>query len=366
VTTVRSMAERSTRALRDDERQALERERDFLLGSIEDLEAEHAAGDLDDGDLESLRGEYTARAARVIRSLDAAEVIETNDESEGNRPLRRYATIAAVGLFAVGAGFAMANAAGSRTADEVGTGDIRRSSQQLILDASDLAAAGDYDEAVEIYGEAIELLPSDPEPWTYRGWLHFQQGDIDEAVADLDEARDLGPTFPDVWVFSSIVAMRGGDIDEAREALMTFDGLNAPPSMQQLVDQQRLRQNITSQLAERGDLDEAIGLYDSALAARPEDALLNAERGWLLALVADQAVRSGDTDSAETLTSSALEFLDRAVRLDPTLPDPYAYRAVVYAELLGDDERAKQDVKSYQETGQTRDDLDAILAQSGL
>ncbi len=270
-----------------------------------------------------------------------------------------------VGL-AVGAGVFVANAAGSRTSNEVGSGDIRRSSQQLVLDASELAAAGDYDEAIALYDGAIEQLPSDPEAWTYRGWLQFQQGDTDRAVADLEEAIVLGPAFADAWVFRAIVGLRSGELDIATNSLMTFDGLDAPPSMQQLVDQQRLRQNITSALAERGDLDRAIELYDTALAARPDDALLNAERGWLLALVADQAQRTGDTESAGTLSTAALELLDRAVELDPALADPYAYRAVVYAELVGNADRAEEDVEAYKATGQTRDDLDAILAQSGL
>jgi tetratricopeptide (TPR) repeat protein len=360
------MSEQTSRELTDEERHGLESERNFLLRSIEDLEAEHAAGDLGDADLETLRGEYTARAARVIRSLGAGEVLETDQGATRKKPLRRFATIALVGIFAVGAGFFVANAAGSRTADEVGTGDIRRSSRQLILDASDLAAAGNYDEAIDVYGEAIDLLPTDPEAWTYRGWLRFQQGEVDAAVADLDEAVLAGPNYPDAWVFRAIVALRSDDIDTATSALMTFDGLDAPPSMQQLVDQQRLRQNITSALAGRGDIDRAIALYDTALQARPDDALLNAERGWLIALVAEQAKRTGDTNSAQTLTKSALELLNRSVELDPTLPDAYAYRAVVYSELVGDAELADKDVEAYRASGAARDDLDAILDQSGL
>ena len=50
---------------------ALEEERDFLLGSIDDLEAEHAAGDLNDHDYETLCDTYTARAADVLRRLSA-------------------------------------------------------------------------------------------------------------------------------------------------------------------------------------------------------------------------------------------------------------------------------------------------------
>ena len=47
-------------------------ERDFLLASLDDLEAEYAAGDLDDDDYAALKADYTTRAARVIRELEAA------------------------------------------------------------------------------------------------------------------------------------------------------------------------------------------------------------------------------------------------------------------------------------------------------
>ena len=49
---------------------ALEEQRDFLLGSLDDLERERAAGDIDEADYEALRDDYTARAAAVLRALD--------------------------------------------------------------------------------------------------------------------------------------------------------------------------------------------------------------------------------------------------------------------------------------------------------
>ncbi|MCH7789496.1 MAG: ABC transporter substrate-binding protein [Acidobacteria bacterium] len=121
---------------------------------------------------------------------------------------------------------------------------------------------------------------------------------------------------------------------------------------------------LVRSLAAQANLKDLVDLsqYEIAVAGSG----LNAERGWLLALVADQAQRTGDTESAGTLSTAALELLDRAVELDPALADPYAYRAVVYAELVGDADRAEEDVEAYKATGQTRDDLDAILAQSGL
>ncbi len=355
------MAER-TKPLGDEERRRLESERDFLLESIEDLDREHDAGDLDDADYASLRDDYTVRAARVLRSLDA-DAVEIREVSTGRR---RWLWIAAVGLFAVLAGVLVARSAGSRTEGEVASGDIRRSSRQLLLDAADLSAQGDLEGAIELYDEALDIVPGDAEALTYRGWLRFQIGEEEAGAADLAEAVVADPDLADARVFRSVVAFRTGDLDTAVDSLRAFDALDPPPSMLQLVDRQRLRQNVTSALVAEGRIEDAIALYDSALATRPDDALLVAERGWLLALVADQAQRTGDEESAEALTTQAIERLDRAVELDPALPDAYAYRAVVRLELLDDSEGAADDVAAYEATAATRPDLDDILAQSGL
>src|SRR4051794_18690615 len=51
------------RVLGPDELAALEEQRDFLLGSLRDLDAEHDAGDVDEADYLALKDDYTARAA---------------------------------------------------------------------------------------------------------------------------------------------------------------------------------------------------------------------------------------------------------------------------------------------------------------
>ena len=50
-------------------RSVLEEEREFFLRSLRDLEVERAAGDIDEVDYQSLRDDYTIRAAEVVRQL---------------------------------------------------------------------------------------------------------------------------------------------------------------------------------------------------------------------------------------------------------------------------------------------------------
>lgn len=53
---------------RDDERD--DEEREFLLRSLRDLDAEFAAGDIDEADYHTLRDDYTARAAALLRPAE--------------------------------------------------------------------------------------------------------------------------------------------------------------------------------------------------------------------------------------------------------------------------------------------------------
>ena len=64
----------------------LEEQRDHLLASLDDLDAEYEAGDLDDDDYRTLRADYTARAAAVIRAIDGDDAdgaaIDQSDAEE--------------------------------------------------------------------------------------------------------------------------------------------------------------------------------------------------------------------------------------------------------------------------------------------
>ena len=68
-----------------EERAIREEERDFLLASLDDLERERAAGDVTDDDYRALKESYTARAAAVLRELDAGEFGQVADDESPER-----------------------------------------------------------------------------------------------------------------------------------------------------------------------------------------------------------------------------------------------------------------------------------------
>jgi hypothetical protein len=67
----------------------LEEERKVLLDSLRDLEAEREAGEIDDDDYATLRDDYTARAAKVLRRIEAAKAPPPAVRSGRRSPLPR-------------------------------------------------------------------------------------------------------------------------------------------------------------------------------------------------------------------------------------------------------------------------------------
>jgi len=122
-----------------DELAALEEQRAFLLRSLDDLDREHEAGDLDDDDYATLRTDYTARAAEVLHAIDdRRSVIE--DAQPTQRGVRRVLFVAAVAIVAVVAGLAEARKLAPRFPDALAFSAINALwSQDLATAKRDLA-----------------------------------------------------------------------------------------------------------------------------------------------------------------------------------------------------------------------------------
>lgn len=228
-----------TRELTAEERAALEDQRDFLLRSLDDLEEERAAGDVDDDDYEALRQDYTARAARVIRAIEAQR---TRVAASSPSPARRKLVVAVAGvaLFAIGAGVLVAQSTGRRaTADQI-TGDIRTTTRQELSLALELAAEGEYGEAIATYDEVLDSQPDNVEAMTYKGWVQVLAGDVSEGVVDLVEASRLEPEYPDAHAFLAVAFWQLSQadpdradyfIDLAWRSLDRLEALDPPPDL---------------------------------------------------------------------------------------------------------------------------------------
>jgi len=247
------------RELDPDVLAALEEERDFLLRSLQDLEGEHAAGDVDDSDYEELKDDYTARAAAAIRAID-----DRTAAVKSLRPQRNWKRTALalvlVGVVSVGAGWIVFRNAGTRAPGQGLTGDARQDSANLILQAQGLTGqaqaslqAGDsakalkqFESAVQAYDKALEISPQNVQAMTYRGWvLHTLALNSEASVGAefdrqarqyLDEAIATDPTFSDARVFRAILERNAGEFAAAKIDLDAIDMNAIPMYMIQMVN----------------------------------------------------------------------------------------------------------------------------------
>lgn len=241
-----TVTEPTRRRLDADTLAALEDQRDFLLGSLEDLERERAAGDVDEHDYQALKDDYTARAAAVLRSIEAGQQRAVRS---ARRPPwgRRLAVLGTVAAFAVLAGALVTQSAGRRDASDGITGDVRQSITEKLNEAGRRGAQGEVDEALALYGEVLEQQPSNPEALTYRGWLLTLSGEAQEGLSSLLEAATAEPEYPDVHAFLAIVLFRNGLVEEAARELDRFEALDPPASVRALTE--GLRAQIDEALA---------------------------------------------------------------------------------------------------------------------
>jgi tetratricopeptide (TPR) repeat protein len=217
-----------TRPLDPDTLAALEEQRDFLLRSLEDLEREHDAGDVDEHDYASLRDDYTARAARSIRAIEA------HHARAAARPPRSWprtmAAIAGVVAFAVVAGVLVARFSGRREAGDALTGDIRESTRTQ-LDNAQLALRQErYDDAIEIYDAVLADQPDNVEAMAYKGRAQIGNGDMN-GVLTLIDAAEANPDYPDTHYFLAGAFAIAGRYDSALQELDRFDALDPPPDL---------------------------------------------------------------------------------------------------------------------------------------
>ncbi len=253
-----------------EERDRLERERDFLLRSLDDLETERAKGAIDDESYEALRDDYTARAAAVLRSLadgepdgepDAPGVPVAAPVSTRRRVLAGLGILGFLALVAVVLGAALTDRLPGQTASgntEPFSGEsaaearldpeVRRARLESAVAANpdDLAsrlllaryleADGDLVGALRQYDEVLARNPRSAEAEAQSGRILYLTAraavttrpvDVDGlvagAVARLDRALEIDPEYPDARYFRAIVvANEYGDFARAQGDLQRY------------------------------------------------------------------------------------------------------------------------------------------------
>ncbi|MEA2826213.1 MAG: hypothetical protein QOG43_652 [Actinomycetota bacterium] len=271
---------------------ALEEQRDILLKSLRDLEQERAAGEVADDDYAVLKDDYTARAAAVLRTIEAqrsrgarrparrrqggarrrppglragAGAGAGGAPAPGTRPARarpaprragatrgpknqpvprRQRTLAisigvAFAIVAV-AGMSVVLFAGGRNPGQPVTGSVPgdTAAASRVDDALALENDGNAVEALQLYDEILADEPDNVEALAYRGWLLKRAGLPDQALVSLDRAVAVDPTFADAHFFRGMVLLQ--DRDDPAGAVVEFQAFlanNPPPDFVDAVGQ---------------------------------------------------------------------------------------------------------------------------------
>ncbi|HEY2429987.1 MAG TPA: hypothetical protein VGI06_13705 [Acidimicrobiales bacterium] len=255
-----------TASLRD-----LQETRDFLLRSISDLDRERAANDLTETDYRRLRDGYTARAADVMRRLDA---LGAGDDTEGD------VDDDADGLPAGPEAPASREPPTAPAAQDPGT-----------------LAAG----AVHVAAR----------PTRRHRWPGGRGG-----AGDGEAGRARGRRRRGVVALAVIVCFVGAAAGLViARASNRLPGQTASGSVT-LTDDQRLAQELVQArvLATQGKDLDAIKLYDKVLAVESRQPEALAYRGWLLRL-------AGVAGHDQGLLAQGRASVGAAVAQDPGYPD---------------------------------------------
>lgn len=236
------------------DRDALEVERDFLMRSLDDLDEERAAGNVDDGTYRELHDDYTARAAAAIRALDTGTEPSV-PEPQSISTLRRVLTIGGILGFAVVAAVLLSHAVGQRRPGQTITGNAQVDSGTTGATGDPAAAlaaaakrqpngyaariaygryllsAGALVDAVREFGAAARIDPSRPEPPTYAGWAgalasrqvpstKAQQALLTAGLERINEVIRDHPKYPDAHALKGVILF---EIEgNARDAIPSF------------------------------------------------------------------------------------------------------------------------------------------------
>ena len=241
--------------MNDAERAALEEERNFLLSSLQDLERERAAGDVEESDYEALKSSYVKRAADALRRLDAEhgevaaeEVLSTVSAHvvARSRWPRRLVSLGIVAALGIGLGVLVARQSGQRLPGQTLSGGTPNSTASLLSQARQLNFS-DPIAAIKIYSEVLKTNPDNVEALTYRSWLlaltardasdEIRNGAVQAAILGLGRATLIDDTYPDAHCFLGIVSFRfANDVATAKSELAKCQAANPPAEVQTFVD----------------------------------------------------------------------------------------------------------------------------------
>jgi cytochrome c-type biogenesis protein CcmH/NrfG len=223
----------------EQSREELEEERDFLLKSLDDLDRELTAGNIDPDSYRTLHDDYTARASAIIRTLADGEERETPREPNLPRVMK-IVTAMAIVIFCVLIAIAITHSSGQRRPGQTATGNNQVSNtvnantyEAHIAKARTALNDGNLSTAVQEYSAAAQLDATQAEPLAYRGWIsalaarqtstpNIKSQLEANAAKDLDQAIRVNKKYAPAYVFKGLFLVQEGKQAQAIPDFQTY------------------------------------------------------------------------------------------------------------------------------------------------
>ncbi|MEA2972305.1 MAG: hypothetical protein QOG82_763 [Actinomycetota bacterium] len=350
-----------------EELAGLEEQRDVLLKSLRDLEQERASGEIGDDDYTVLKDDYTARAAAVLKAIEAGRSVgvrRPRGRSAGGRP-RQPPAVRAAANRAAAAGTNRPTSRRPRPSTEVpapatrADADTRPVGDRPATAATDTAAATAATDTAPATGADTAAATGATDTAAAAGATDAAAGTRAVGSRQAAARRRANPPVPrrqrtvavSLIVVFAIVALAGVSVvlfSDGRTGDEPITG--SVPDATTAVDG---RVDDALALETEGKAVEALQLYDEILASDPDNVEALAYRGWLLK-------RAG-------LADEALASLDRAVAVDPTFADAHFFRGMVLYQDRDDPAGAVIEFQAFLANNPPPDFVDAVgevLAQA--
>jgi hypothetical protein len=287
----------------DADLSVLEADRDFLIRSLKDLDAEHDAGDLDPADHSRLKDDYTARAASVLRAIEVAKSPSSGGSGDPSN------------------------------SSSTGAGSPRVSGSRRP------AAAGG--QPVSGSGRPTGSPPGPPgQP---------SAGSYDPALLRRRRRRSAAVAAA-VVAFAAVAAWSVTQSTGSRLAGQSVSGDNralsspttkargaATPVSPDPVDQRLVS---AAQLVNQGKVAEALQLYDAVLKDNPNQPVALANDGWLLA-------QAGLAGAGANLVDTGLAKITQSEKLDASYSAVHFFRGFLLLRAKSDPAGAVTEFRTY-------------------
>ncbi|MBV8830910.1 MAG: tetratricopeptide repeat protein, partial [Acidobacteriaceae bacterium] len=209
------------------------------------------------------------------------------------------------------------------------------SPQEILKRAVDEQQSGNLDAAIADYRVLIQRYPQIPEIRSNLGAALASKGQYSEAVTEYNRALKLRPN-PQVRLNLALAYYKLGDLSHAVSRLQQVRS-EQPSNIQAIT-------LLADSYLQLGQNKQVIDLLDSLQRENPDNSAYNYLLGTALIrdgqiakgqLIIDRILRNGDSGEARLLMGTtkymvsdfagALQDFQKAVELNPNLPDVYSY-----------------------------------------